>query len=574
MSERAELLDALRAADAAGDVPAAQAIARRIQTLQEGPATPQEAPGAAGVGGSPAQAPTMVPEGFLKADGTSDLLDRVRLGTANVGIKGYLGVKQLFGPLTEEEQQVLKMSDSDVENSGFAGKFANMAGNVGGGVALSMATPAVPGMALLGKGGTYLKAALASGGMAAATTPIENQDEIAKGKALEALKAGAMGVAATGVGEGIKKGATGLFRATKDAMDLMEQGVNPTLQQAASGKFGRFVGGLTSGFTDVRRRQEQEVLDALTERASNGQVHMPDATLNERIAALKAGVDTDYRGVMKKKLFPLTNSIRDDVLDQADQIKKSGGRFLLEQNRARGILDNIIGTNTNPTRLRDATLRGDYIDRIDEAIKDTNSTLVNDALTKAKNVLVSRSRNSVLTPEELAHIADIDARAYDVMRLKDAATGRAGQGLGVNVGKLADSYGNGPGMDVIGATNRTNDELIGPLVRTIGSTPRQDESRTLFNTARRIAAPLALGGTAAAAGAGAPFLAAAAPLYALSAAGQSAKGARFLTGQTSGQKALKAALESDPVQGQYVANLLRSLRDNTSTIGAGFTPGQ
>ena len=260
----------------------------------------------------------------------------------------------------------------------------------------------------------------------------------------------------------------------------------------------------------------------------------------------------------------MTGKIRDEFLSQADAIKKSGGRFIDQQSEARGILDNIIGSDRNAVRLRADTLRTDYLDRIQSAISPSNDPLINEALLNAKNVLIQKSRNARLSPQELSALGEIDARYYDMMRLKDATSGAARSETGVDIKKLADAYGKGPGADIIGATNATNETLVGPLVRTLGATPRQDEARTLLNIAKR---------TAAAGAAGATIPQIAAPLYALSAAGQTSKGAKVLFGQTDAQRALKAALESPQTDEVNAANFLRALRDNSSTLGAGLTPG-
>lgn len=556
--DRDALIQALRAADAAGDVPAAQAIARHISTLQ----TPAGAPNAPALGGSPAKGAPVAVEGMLT--GKESAWERARLGLANVGIGGYLGVKNLLGKLDPEEQNVLAQSNADLENSGFAGKAANLGGNVAGGIAATMLAPQVTLPSYFVRSAPYVKAALGSGAMAGVSTPASDQENILASKAKEAGKAAALGPAVLAGGQAVAKAGTGMFKATQDAIDLIRQGVVPTLQQGAESPWGRFVGGLTSGFTDVRGRQEKQLLDALTERASGGQIHAPDATAGERVAMLNSSIGNDYDQVLSKKLFPMTGKIRDEALQQADNIKKSGGRFIDQQSEARGILDNIIGSDRNAVRLRSDTLRNDYLDRIQSAIQPSNDPLVNEALLSAKNIIVTKSRNSRLTPQELQALQEIDSRYYDMMRLRDASKGAGAQETGVDIKRLADAYGKGPGADVIGAANATNESLIGPLVRTVGSTPRQDEARTLLNTGKRIA-------VAGAANAAIPQLAA--PLYALSAAGQTSRGAKALFGQYDVQKSLKAALESPQTDEITAANFLRALRDNSSTLGAGLTPG-
>lgn len=566
-----KLIAALHAADAAGDTAGAQAIASHIKALRGPVGSPVDTANAAPVGGSPAQAAPAPVEGMLPADGSGSFLDRTRLGLANVGIKGYMGAKNLFTPLSAEDKSVLEMSDADVKNSGFAGKTANVLGNVGAGIAASVATPAMAGPAFLAKSMPYIKAMLGSGAYSAATEPIANAEDMKAvylGKAKEAAKAAALGVGVTGALQGAGKVATGLFTPTKDAKDLIDQGIIPTLQQGSEGRVGKFIGGLTSGSTHVRDRQEQQVLDSLTDRISQGQTHLPGSTLNERVALLDASLAKDYDSVLTGKKMPMTGSIRDEVLSQADNIKRSGGRFLDEQSDARGILDNIIGTNRNAVRMKPETLRNDYLNRIQQSISDSNHPLVNEALVNAKNVLIQRSRNAPLTADEIDQLRTIDSRYFDMQRLADVARGSpAGHETGIDVSRLARSYAKGPGQDVIGATNKTAEEVVGPLTRTLSMMPRQDEARTLRNNIFRTLG--VAGGSLAVPGAALVT----APAYAMSLGGQTSLGAKALFGQTGPQKALKDALDS-PMNGDHFEDFLRILRDNSSTLGASLSAGR
>lgn len=567
MSDRDALMDALRRADAAGDTAAAQAIARRIQSVSVAPGAPSGGTNAAAPGGSPPQGQPGAPEGMLNADGSSPMMDRIQYGLANVGIKAYHGLKQtLGGTLTPEELAISKMSDADVEHSGFAGKTANLAGNLGLGVASSIAVPA----SAVTKIPAFLRAVLGSGISAAALTETDDPDHVLADKLKEGAKAAAMGGVITGGAQVLKKSLTKMVTPTADAQSLFDQGINPTLQQASESKLGRWIGGLTSGMSDVRARQEEEALAAIAKRASAGALDTKGMTAGEAVGTLNHSIDKDYGGVLDKKMFPMTNAIRDDVLRQGE-IGKSGGRFGQQQAEARDVLDNIVGSDRNSTRMNSDVLRKNYLDPMQQAIADAKDPRVSEALVNAKNVIIEKSRNSKLSPDELATLKDIDSRYYDMMRLREASKGAASNETGVDINKLANSYGKGPGADVIGSQNATNEALVGPLVRTLGATPRQDEARTFYNTLRRIGGMGVAGGATAAV----PGLAAlTAPAYAISAAGQTAKGSRFLTGQNDWQKNLKSALESPQTSDFDMANILRALRDNSSTIGAGLTAGQ
>lgn len=544
-------------------------VKKVLTTRQAGAGTPA---GNAAGGGSQQAAEAPLSAAMLPTDGSASLGDRVEAGLANVGIKGYLGLKNTLGmKLDPIEQKVLDASNEDVSHSGFAGKAANMGGNVAAALAAtSLTRGALPAtltsMAAFGKAAPLVQAALGSGAMAAATEPAEDQDNILLSKAKQAAIAAGEGFAGMGAVKGAVGAGTGMFQATKDAIELMKQGINPTLQGASATGWGKWVGGLTSGIMDTKQRLQNEVLDAITNRASGG-VIKPQPTpqpLGERIDQIGSTISDAYDAIMNSKKFPMNNSIRGDVLQQADNIKQSGGRFLDQQSDARGILDNIIGTDRNATRMSSDTLRANYLDRIDTAMGGNNDPLVQDALGKAKNILVQRSRNAPLSPDELTALKAVDDRAYDLSRLQDAAKGDAGMQTGVNIKALARSYGNNPQE----GGSATADELIGPLSRTLQRAPTQDESRSAFIAGKRIAAPIIGGGLSMAAGAGPLFATGAVPLYSLSALGQTAKGARFLTGQTGWQQSLKSGLDSPATNDVDFANLLRAVRDNSSALGA------
>lgn len=496
--------------------------------------------------------------------------EKFRQGFANAGIEAALGAKQLFKNLSPEEMEVLKMSRDDVAKAGGWGGLGRVTGGVGAGIATAIASPNILPAAV----SALVKAVLASGAQSAAFTPVENQDD----KYTEKLKEGAKGAAAALVMNGgakvLKKALTGAVTPTPEAAKLMGQDVTPTLQQGAESRFAKFIGGLTSGSTHVRDRQEQEVLDALTERATKGNISAKDHTLSERLAAIQHSLDNDYEGVLGKKLFPMNNKIREGVLSQATALQKSGGRNASEAAQAESILQNVIGADRNAVRLKADTLRKDYLDRIQSEISDSNPRLVNDALVSAKNLIMKNSRDARLTSDELSALRDIDTRYFDLMRLKDVAKGSAGNDTGVPIKRIADAYGKGPGMDIIGAVNQTNEDLIGPAFRVLGKMPRQDEARTGMINLRRAAGLTAAAGAGAATIGAAPTAALIAPAYATSLLGQTRGGSRFLFGQNDWQKNLKSGLNSEQTNELVLANLLRAMRDNSSGVGAGLTVGE
>lgn len=540
-----KLLDALQRADAAGDTAGATTIAAHIKALRGAPQTPSEAPQIAPVAPSPTPA-TPAPTYAQKAAGLAGdlasfagnfpLFNKQKLADQTAGgvgsvVKAGLGAKSMVTDLSPDDKGALNVIEQDA-----ASNPSNRAGQVTGDVARGLGEAALlPAV----KGAKVLNAAR-NIGMGAVDTAIATPgDWTDKGKA--AGESALAGLGLSGAGTALKKGATGLFTATKDALDLIKQGITPTLQQGSEGGIGKWIGGLTSGSTNVRGRQEQEALTALTNRASNGQVAAPDATLNQRVGMVQSSQDQDLANFNKGKKFPLNQSIRNDVLSQADALKRSGGRFQDEQGDARAILDNIVGSDTNPTRLSGDNLQSNYIDAITNKQMPRNGPLVNDALENAKQVLIQRSRNAALSSDDQALLKSIQDRQYDLARMKELQAGKGGESEGLNIGKLAKSYGDQPDA----ATNATNQELVGPLVRTIGTTPRQDESRQLLVNAKRI---LGLGATGALTGHLPLAATAGAGLYGLSALGQTAGGARALFGQTGTQQAIRRGLEDPALQ--------------------------
>jgi hypothetical protein len=562
-------MEALRRADAAGDVQAAQAIARRLA------ATPQDAPGrpvAAPVGPSPAPAAQAAPEGVITAE--SGPLEKFRLGLANTGIETYLGAKQLFTDLDPEEMSVLKQSRSDVDKGGGWGTAGRITGGIGEAVAMSMMAPAklAQTMAALRGAAPIATAAASSGLQSAALTPIEDQENKWVGKLEEGGKAALTGAALTGGGKLLKKALTRPVTPTDDAVMLMQNKVYPTLQQGAKNKVMQVVGGLTAGGKGVEERQGKELLDAITQRAMPG-LDANDFTLRERQGVLNDLFDAEYRGVLDNKKFVLSNPTRQAVMGTATGLEKSGGRFKKEAGDAFDILSNIIGKNKNTVRMNSDTLRKDYLDAIQGRIGPQNDRKVNDALIEAKNILIEQVRNNKLSPEELDAISSLDSRWFDFSRLKDVARSAQAAREGVNVGKIASAYNAADPM----AKQATHRELIEPAFRTLIGNESEVGARGALLNWRRATGLGTLGAGAAAGTAvlGAPTTGAIlAPVYGTSLLGQTKGGARYLFGDYNWQKAARDALESEKTKEASMANIIRALRDNSSGYGAALTIGE
>lgn len=575
MPTREQLMQALRAADAAGDAAAAMAIARRLSggqsapaSTQQAPSTPLEAPGVTGPGGA---AFGIVPKSGKGRKYDPDPLGKMGVGVANAGIEAYLGGKQLFKDLDSEEMDVLKMSRKDVEEAGGYGGLGRVAGNTGLVVAGTVAAPArlQKALAFVRGAAPIATPAVVSGAQSFALTPVENQENKYLAKAWEGVKGAAAAAALTAGGRLFKKTLTQPFKPSADAEALMAQGVYPTLQQGAESRVGQVIGGLASGSKTVPRRQAQEVLDAATARMTGGRASLPGGTLNERVGVVDDVIGKDYEALTGGKMFPMTKAIREDAIKAAKSAEQPGGRFRLEANEAEKLVSNVVGESSTATRMKFGKLVKDYLQALDDAASTSSKDRVKEAVAKARDVIVQRSRNSQLTPDELAKLQEIDSRYFDLMRLKEASQGAGGHETGVSIRKLAESYGRVPGV----AGNATDQELIGPAYRMLAKTESENAARGTLLNWRRAFGLGTLGAGAAATGMVGPTAAALAPMYGISMAGQTKPGARYLMGDYNWQRNLRSALESEATDQMTIANLLRKMRDSNS-LGYALTPGE
>lgn len=522
--DRAQLLNALRAADAAGDVAAAQAIARQLATT---PATPAQKPSAA-----PSE---QVEQPFARAGGHGPVL----AGVADAAIKGALGVRQLFGGLSPEQKAVLQELKKEKEADPSSGWRTT--GEVAGNIAMT----AIPGSkaekALRGaaKVPSLLRAASAAAGSAAGTEFLTSvgEGEGAWDQLYGKLKNAGTAAAVAGPLAGAMRVASQPFAPTAEAVGLIKKGVNPTLQQGAEGKMGRFIGGLTSGAVDVRNRQEQEVAKALLDRITDGGVQVPHATGREIYDAAKHYVDDGYGAVFKGKRFPLAPKHVSGALQAAQQLN-ARGQFVRESTDAGRTVANVFGETGDRVRmLKYDTLMDDFLEPLSKrAYDEAPNDAVKDRILAARQYLIDNVRNSRLSPEEAAKVKDLDIRNFDVNRIREAIRGVAGEEEGLTIGRLANAYA---GKTMKG--NTTADELIGPAVRVLGRTPRQDQARSALIAAGKVAGL----GTGAALTGAASIPAAAATiggLYGVSMLGQTAGGARALLGQTETQRKLAELL--------------------------------
>lgn len=500
------------------------------------------------------QAQPQSPPSMQRAGGYGPVL----AGVADAGIRGFMGVKQLFGGLSEDDKAVLAemKKEQDAETS----KGLRTTGNLAANIALT----AVPGNAIgrgvqgarvlqsTGRALPYLATAAAAGGVEGLTA-VGQGDTVGEQLTDKAKQAATAAVLAPVLQKSVQVAAkpiTGLFRARPDAERLFAQGVNPTLQQGAATPWGRFVGGLAAGSSSVRARQENEIADAVVSRATQGNVSALSGTGGDHLRAAEGYVDDLYQQLTQGKRFNISPAMRQNMATAASAINRQG-QFRREADEASETLANIMGDSTTNIRVGIDRLRDDHLSPLAKAAaaaRDKNNEKVAERLLAARDILKQQSLLAQLSPDEQAKHAVADTLNFDVHRIREAI-GKKGEAEGITLSRLADAYG-GKVNQAAKVGNTTNEELIGPALRVLGRTPTQDEARATKVTALRIGAGLGLtagaspfvGGPATAAVAGA-----AAPFYAISALGQSAPGAKALLGQYEMQRRLAEALRTSQV---------------------------
>lgn len=498
-------------------------------------------------------APPVAPEKPSSPVSESDL-ENLRAGAGRALVRAGRGVKQLIDPLATGLETVFggerlskalgmptalesaQQTDQAVAEARQLDKplmdtKAGVAGDILGNIALA----AVPGArlqkALAARfGAGRLATALAAGGSGAGTEFVTAEGGLGD-KAKSAAVAGALGTGMTGVLGAVAKP----FQASDDAIKLYAQGVNPTLQQAAAGAPGRFIGGLAAGGQGVRDRQRLELATAALKRI--GAAPTDDVTGRGIAEAARKSVGAEYDTLLSPKQFDLTPQALGNAI-RAANATNAQGQMAKEAATAGRMAANIIGPgnlNTGVRQVPDKVLYKDYLTPLNEAAQETTNMEVRRRLLDARRALLD-VRDAQLSPEELTTLRNIDVRNFDVKRLQEATRGDAGEKTGVSLNALSKAYG---ATDMAG--NTTRDELIGPMVRTIGKANNANASRSDAQAYSRMLAPFVAGGTAAAVGG--PW--AAAPIagaYGLSMLGQTARGARALTGQTALQKKLAELL--------------------------------
>lgn len=487
-------------------------------------------------------------------------------GLGDAGIGMYLGAKQLFSTLDEDERGVLNEMEKDTKAD--PNPWSRGGGKVAGQLAatvipashlskamaarVALANASVPATTALGRtaqaiaGSQAVNAGAVSGLQTGLLEPIKDAATYGEGlvgKGKEAAKSALAGALTTLGVQGATKMVTRPFTPTHEAEELMRQGINPTLQQGARSPVGRAVGGLTSGALPIRKRLNTEVRDAVASRILPGQ-EIGDRNAAELTNAMAQTLERDYGRILGGKTYTVSNGNRTAMNNVINRMNiRADARQSAFQS-----LDAVFPPGTNTLRMGPAKMqeyRQVLQDQINELGRsdDVVSQQAKRAMIAVKDQFDTAVRNPRLSADELTALRDVDARNFDFKRFADAANTKAGQrNLGVN--ELMDSYAKlATGTNFARETSRTQADILGPATRTLGLAPNQDMIRTLA-----IAAGKASAGVAATSAA--PLLAA--PLYLTSLAGQTGRGARALFGNTDTQRALAEMVRN---AAPYAANV-------------------
>jgi len=491
-------------------------------------------------------------------------------GFGDSTIKAALGIKQVFGGLSDEQKAVLReieKAEADDPN-----KKTRTLGGVGSSV-LQAALPGGPGfkgvqaltktLGFMGKAAPIATSALVSGAGEALTTPSlgETTEEVAADKAKAGGVAAALGGTLSTLAKGAGKVATGLFTPTQEAKDLIAQGVTPTLQQGAAGfklpgtdinvNPGKFIGGLTTGAADIEKRQSKEIVDAIGRRIAPGE-EVEKYAKDELVAAGRRSIDADYDQLLKGTKFSLLKTHKatlDNVISTAKGARDDAKDLARKQ--LDGVFPDKSITNMGPGKLNE--YREVLQNRIDELAKDDSvvGRQAKDILNDVKNKFDITVRDVRLGADDVAKVADIDSRAYDFSRLRHAADKTTGELTSRDIARayrdLAPS-----GETALGGKSAVEKEILGPTSRVLGPMT-QEESRAFLQGLRRTAKGVGSLVT----GVAAPVTAAPlAGLYGISLAGQTAGGAKALFGETAAQKKLAELLRKTSGAGAGAGSIL------------------
>lgn len=511
---------------------------RHVIEVPDGPAVGQPPQ-------APAKAPPAAPGPFQRAGGYGPVL----AGVADAGIRGALGIKQLFGGSSDEDKAVLRELEAEKKADPEGGW--RTAGDVGANIALT-AIPGAKGaqalnktraLAALGRAAPAVNAAAISGGTEALLAPGEGDTfgEQLASKGKEAAKAAALG----GVLHGAVSAAARPFKPSQAAQSLMDQKVYPTLAQGSEGKFGKFVGGLTSGVFPTSNRQSKEVVNAALRDILPDTPPSMFPTKTSDVAKSMLDVGDEYGALFHGKKFTMSSKDKGEIW--AAGLRAAGRQPDVKKETLSRLGGSGLALRSNNTvRLSPESMvkERQYLqDQIDLFKGDTTAkgAEIRRGLIAAKNKFDEIVRNRALSADEMTELKALNARNFDAKRMLDAAgKAESRRGQGIRAQDLVRSYRD---MDPTGgvgfATAKAplQEKLLDPAMEVVGDSLNQDQARSLMVALGRAGGKTMIGGASMMA---APGIAA--PLYATSLLGQTKQGSRALFGDYAIQKKIAEEL--------------------------------
>jgi hypothetical protein len=534
-----QLSDSLLQAHNAGDRKSAAAIADQIRSLRA--QKPLAATNAAPMGAS-SQAPQIT--GLEASRGGKDrsLVQSLKAGLANTGIQGYLGVKQLFGELSPEEQDIRKISNNEA-NEDTLGKVANFVGDTALTWVPAAGAASKVGSVIKGAGGLArsIAALTAAGGAQGAVNTLIKPTDTREERLGQAGTDVAISAALNPAMAGAAKIVTQAFKPTADAAVSMAHGVIPNLQQGAEGKFGKFVGGLTSNMTDISERQGKELMDAYLEKVAPG-VDFSKMNISDKMTKLDDLAGKSYAAALPSKVA-ITPSDRASLF-AAVRASKPRSKSIADINEVVGGIfpqtNNTINASADTVRKYRADITSEIGRLVNKSAKSGLSGEEQDmmgALLKVKEKFDSNIRMKGATPQQLGHLDDADRVESAIARLLPFTDTSKGA-REITVANLRDSFTGDTASAMRKSVTEADPivkELIGPANRAMGDAATYSQERAMRAALWNIGKAAGIGGASAATGLGAlPMLA----LYGTSALSQNPTAAKAMMGGNAWQKKL------------------------------------
>ena len=548
-----------------------RALALASARARAAAAAGQGAPAAQNGAPAPSEAP--VPA-FQRASGNGALL----AGFQDAIIKGGLGLKQFFGGLSDDDRAVLTemKKEAEADPEGFKRTFGDVAGNIvmtmlpGVGVGKAAMLPSLARTIAARSGsvaGGIGAAAATSGATSFALTPGEGDSfgEQMADKAKSAVQDAAVGGAMSAGGKLLKKALTKPFTPTTEAQRLMDQGVVPTLQQGSEAVVGRAIGGMSSGATKVKRRQDREILESYVKQFVAPGLDTSNMTLSEINAHARHLIEADRDGIFNGKRFSLPPQVRSFILSALqgprgteDDVVAEALRSFPKLGRAMMSTNNV--PNIGPDKMKEIRQRiQDQIDRYPSGpMQDRVRMGAKERLIEVKDRFDNLVRDVALSPDERTRLGANDQQWKYFKRLQEASQ-TAPSHKNLRMEHLLQQFAEKDMQQTGGRVFAEMDDpalknLLEPAMRVIGETPNQNQWRAALTTAKRAALPVIAGAGLASGGP----LALLAPAYGASLMGQTRTGARILFGDTDVQKKM--------------AEYLRRLEPYTAPAGFSLTP--